>query len=179
MRPASGAIRPEIWLIKVVLPAPFGPITACSSPGITSSVTSSVTRKPPKFLARFSMRSTGSATNHPPQPLRHADQPAAREYRDQHQQRSKDHLPVLGQAGEPLLSEQERGRADDRAIERAHATEDHDDEEVAGALPRHVGGTDEVGRVPKQESREPRNHTGDHIHDELEAVDFEADGTHA
>src|SRR5437868_7590188 len=85
--PASGASKPEIWLISVVLPAPFGPITACSSPGITSSVTPSVTRKPPKFLRRFSMRSTASATEHSPQLLRDTDQPAAGEQRDEHQQR--------------------------------------------------------------------------------------------
>src|SRR3954465_2561266 len=111
MRPASGAIRPEIWLIKVVLPAPFGPITACSSPAITSSVTSSVTRRPPKFLDRFSMRSIGSATDHSPQLPSDADHPATREHRDEHQQRPEDHLPVLGDAGEPFLGEQERGRA--------------------------------------------------------------------
>src|SRR3954453_4498058 len=152
MRPASGTIRPEIWLIKVVLPAPFGPITACSSPGITSRVTSSVTRKPPKFFERFAMRKTGSATDDSPQPLGDADQAAAREHREQHEQRPENHLPVLVQAREPFLGEQERGRADDRAGERAHAAEDHHDEQVAGALPRHVGGADEVGRVAKQEA---------------------------
>src|SRR3982074_2549250 len=91
--PASGLSSPEIWLISVVLPAPFGPITACSSPGITSSVTPSVTRRPPKFLVSPSMRSTGSATADPPQPRRDPEQPAAREHRDQHEQRAEDHLP--------------------------------------------------------------------------------------
>src|ERR1041385_8287334 len=118
MRPASGASSPEIWLISVVLPAPFGPITACSSSGRTSNVTSSVTRRPPKFLARFSMRSTTSATEHPPQSFCHADQSAAREDRDQHQQRPEDHLPVLGQPRQPLFGEQEGGRPDDGAVER-------------------------------------------------------------
>ena len=32
MRPSSGRISPLSWLISVVLPAPLGPITACSSP---------------------------------------------------------------------------------------------------------------------------------------------------
>src|SRR5436305_6842278 len=100
MRPASGASMPEIWLISVVLPAPFGPITACSSPGRTSSVTASVTRRPPKFFARFSMRKTASetiasATEHLPQLRKQPDQPAARENRDQHQSGAEDHLPVL------------------------------------------------------------------------------------
>src|SRR5436305_7147320 len=142
MRPASGASMPEIWLISVVLPAPFGPITACSSPGRTSSVTSSVTRRPPKFLARLSMRKTASttvsATDHSPQLGDETDQAAAREQRDQHQQGAEDRLPVLGEAGEPFLREDERRSADDRAVQRAHAAENHHDQELAGALPRHV-----------------------------------------
>ena len=36
--PASGANDPAIMLNKVVLPAPFGPITAKISPGFTSRV---------------------------------------------------------------------------------------------------------------------------------------------
>src|ERR1041385_8288221 len=135
MRPASGASSPEIWLMSVVLPAPFGPITACSSPGPTSNVTSSVTRRPPKFLLRFSMRSTASATEHPPQPLRYANEPAAGEHRDQHQQRPEDHLPVLGQAGQPFLGKEERSRADDCAVERTDAAEDHHDQKFARTLP--------------------------------------------
>src|SRR5437879_3839100 len=133
--PASGLSSPEIWLISVVLPAPFGPMTACNSPGRTSSVTPSVTRNPPKFLVSPSMRSTGSATDHPPQPGDEADQAPRREHRNEHQQRSEDHLPVLGDAGEPFLGQQERCGTQDRAVERAHAAEDHHDEKVTRALP--------------------------------------------
>src|SRR5215475_3591879 len=113
IRPASGVSNPEIWLISVVLPAPFGPITACSSPGRTSSVTSSVTRRPPKLLARFSMRRTASATAYSPQSRGEPDQPAAREHGDQDQKRSEDDLPVLGDAGKPFLAEDEGRSADD------------------------------------------------------------------
>src|SRR5882757_8614877 len=105
--PESGLSRPEIWLIKVVLPAPFGPITACNSPGRTSSVTSSVTRSPPKFLVSPSMRSTASATDHPPQPRHEPDQAAGREHCDQHEQRPKNDLPVFGDARQPFLGQQE------------------------------------------------------------------------
>src|SRR3954463_9652533 len=111
MRPASGTIRPEIWLIKVVLPAPFGPITACSSLGITSTVTSSVTRRPPKLFERFAMRSTGSATAHPPRRLGAADHPAAGNHRAHHQQCSYFHLPVPGQPRDPFLGKHKLGRA--------------------------------------------------------------------
>src|SRR5438067_1164727 len=48
MRPVSVASTPEIWPMSVVLPAPFGPISACTSPRTTSSVTSSVATTPPK-----------------------------------------------------------------------------------------------------------------------------------
>src|SRR5690348_3496816 len=139
--------------MSVVLPAPFGPITACSSPGRTSSVTSSVTRSPPKFFVSLSIRSTGSATEHPPQSLRDADEPATGKHRDKNEQRTEDHLPVLGEAGQPLLGEQERGGADDRPVQRAHAPENHHDQQVARALPRHVGGADEIGRITEQETR--------------------------
>src|SRR5438445_8870767 len=51
--PASLPRLPEIWPIRVVLPAPFGPISACTSPRFTSSVTSSVATTPPKRFERF------------------------------------------------------------------------------------------------------------------------------
>ncbi len=37
MLPRIGRIRPEMTRISVVLPAPFGPITATASPAFTSS----------------------------------------------------------------------------------------------------------------------------------------------
>src|SRR5437762_12348100 len=50
IRPISVASTPEIWPTSVVLPAPFGPMRACTSPRTTSSVTSSVATTPPKRL---------------------------------------------------------------------------------------------------------------------------------
>src|SRR6185295_14088706 len=50
MRPVWVGSTPEIWPMRVVLPAPFGPISACTSPRTTSSVTSSVATTPPKRL---------------------------------------------------------------------------------------------------------------------------------
>src|SRR4029078_3314929 len=49
--PASGRSSPEGCLMKVVVPAPFGPITACVSPARTSKSTPSVaTSAPNDFL---------------------------------------------------------------------------------------------------------------------------------
>src|SRR3954468_11085894 len=50
MRPPSGCSTPAICAMSVVLPAPFGPISACTSPLAISSVTSSVATRPPKRL---------------------------------------------------------------------------------------------------------------------------------
>src|ERR1041385_3971024 len=55
--PASARSAPEIWPTRVVLPAPFGPISACTSPARTSSVTASVATTPPKCLLTLSRRS--------------------------------------------------------------------------------------------------------------------------
>ena len=55
------------------------------------------------------------------------------------------------------------------------AAEHHHDDQFARALPRHVGRADELGRVGEQEAGKPANRAGDHIGDELEAVDVEAD----
>src|SRR5579872_5099014 len=92
MVPAEGRNWPINWLISVVLPAPFGPMIACSSPLTMSSERLSVATMPPNRRTRFSMRSNGSATGQSP------DQPenaAAPEQHDQQQQRSHDHGPVF------------------------------------------------------------------------------------
>ena len=65
MRPASGVNWPVSCAISVVLPAPFGPITACSSPAATASVRSSVATMPPKRLARLSTCSKASLIGAP------------------------------------------------------------------------------------------------------------------
>ena len=181
MVPASGASRPEIWLISVVLPAPFGPMMACSSPGmhverqiVGDDEAAEVLAQAFEPQHRFSHgRASAQARRQMP------DQAAAREQDDQHEHRSEDHLPMLGEAGQPFLREQIGGRADDRAVERAEAAEDDHDDQLARALPRHVGGAHELGGVGEQEARQAAEHAGDHIGRELKAVDVEADGRHA
>src|SRR5580704_1942879 len=93
MLPEFGASCPVSWLISVVLPAPLGPMMACSSPRATSSDRLSVAVMPPNFLTRLSTRNKGSAITRPPQ---HAHDAAAPEQHDQQQQRAHDHRPVFG-----------------------------------------------------------------------------------
>src|SRR5215468_1533017 len=92
IRPASGAISPASWEISVVLPAPFGPMMACSSPlGTTSEIASDATM-PPKRRVKPSISSSASATAQVPE---HAVDAAAREQHDQEIDRSEHDLPVF------------------------------------------------------------------------------------
>src|SRR5262245_44354449 len=126
MRPASGAISPASWLISVVLPAPFGPMIACSSPCGTASAIASEATTPPKRLLRSSISKSASATAHPGEQTVNA---AAREQHDQQEKRTEDDLPVFGYARQQLFQHQQRHRADARPEHRPHAAEhSHDDE---------------------------------------------------
>src|SRR4051812_40919967 len=90
--PASGVISPASSPISVVLPAPFGPMMACSSPVGIASVISSEASTPPKRLVRPSISSSISATA---QTLQQAIDAAAREQHDQEEQRAEHDLPIF------------------------------------------------------------------------------------
>src|SRR6478736_4493227 len=106
--PACGSRCPVSWLIRVVLPAPFGPMMACSSPAATSSETLSVAMMPPKRRTSFSTRSRGSATIEPPEQAHDA---AAAEQHDQQQKRAHDERPIFGDLRQELFEQQEHHRA--------------------------------------------------------------------
>src|SRR5262245_23064126 len=128
MRPASGAISPASWPIRVVLPAPLGPMTACSSPFGTQSEMESEAMMPPKRLVSASIFRRGSATARSRQQSVDA---AACKQDDQQEQGSEHDLPVFRHAPrgiaeqrrshdadqhrERLLQRQQRNRADQRA----------------------------------------------------------------
>src|SRR5687767_694055 len=90
--PESGAISPVSWPIRVVLPAPFGPMIACNSPAGTDSVMASEASTPPKRLVMPSMARSVSATA---DFLQQAVDAAAREQHDQQQHGSEDQRPVF------------------------------------------------------------------------------------
>src|SRR4051794_25254432 len=70
MRPESAFRTPEISPISVVLPAPFGPMSAWISPAWTSRPTASVATTPPKRLLSLSRRSTSFPRHEPREALR-------------------------------------------------------------------------------------------------------------
>src|SRR5690242_16006184 len=127
-RPASGRKLPASWPMNVVLPAPFGPITACVSPSRTSKSMPSLARSAPK---RFVSPVTSSITMEDP------GEAALEEDHRQHEQRTEDHLPMLCPAREHVLDHQQRGGAGERARGRAHAAEDHHEHDFSRASPVH------------------------------------------
>src|SRR5262245_26406571 len=63
MVPASVWRLPEIWPMRAVLPAPLGPMRACTSPCATSSATLSVATTPPKRFITLRSSSIFSSRN--------------------------------------------------------------------------------------------------------------------
>src|SRR4029077_14133689 len=97
MRPASGAISPASCPIKVVLPAPFGPMIACNSPLRTPSEIASDAMTPPNRLVRPSISSSVSTrASVTACPRQQAVDAATREQHDQQEQVAEHDLPVFG-----------------------------------------------------------------------------------
>src|ERR1700687_3197102 len=103
MVPEFGNNCPVSWLISVVLPAPFGAMSACTAPLMTSSERWSVARIPPNRRTSFSTRSKGSATAQPPEQAHDA---AASEQHDQQQQRAHDQRPAFRHLRQRLLQQE-------------------------------------------------------------------------
>src|SRR3954469_2501905 len=197
MRPAFGTISPQSWPISVVLPAPFGPMMACSSPLLTSSPTLSEAITPPKRLVRPSMASSASAMafDLARRPGQQSIDAAAGEQHDQQQHRTEDKLPVFARtlhlmAGQKLarsanqyrqrlFQHQQRDRADHWAEHRAHAAKHRHDDQIARAGPEHDRGVDEIGVVGQQNACEAAHHAGDDKVGQLVAVGRKSDRAHA
>src|SRR5919106_3971360 len=86
--PLSGSRFPASWLMKVVLPAPFGPITACVSPSVTSKSMPSHARSAPKLFVNPLTSSIGLVEN--------PGEAAPEEDYGEDKQRAHQHRPVLG-----------------------------------------------------------------------------------
>ena len=128
MVPEVGGKNPLIRLKKVVLPAPFGPMIARSSPLATLSETSRTATRLPKRLVTFSI----SSNVHALPPLQEAQQAAREEQHDQDEQQADERHPVDGDAREIILQHDEHGGAEQRPPEAAHAAHHRHHDEIAG-----------------------------------------------
>src|SRR3954468_20664531 len=128
MRPESVASTPAICAMSVVLPAPFGPMSAWTSPCAISSVTSSVATSPPKRL----VTPRSSSIFLPEEP----GDALGREHHDGQQHRAhrepgmvlvvgrRRRQPADAVIGDEVLEAEQDGRADQAAPQRADAAED-------------------------------------------------------
>jgi len=119
--PVSTCSRPEIRLSRVVLPAPFGPIKACNSPGISVKFMSSQTDSPPKDLPTSCNCSIGSAMIFPLPVKQQAIEtaPGKEDYQDQ--KRAQNNHPVLSVHGKVLFQEEQGSCTQYRACQGSHA----------------------------------------------------------
>src|SRR5712692_10852278 len=92
MVPASARNSPTSTATRVVLPAPFGPITAWISPGSTASATSLAATRPPKRLVSPAVAKSGSAIW--PARSEKAEEARFRKQHDEDQEGPEDRLPI-------------------------------------------------------------------------------------
>ena len=159
--PASGGNMPETRLKAVVLPAPLGPISACSVRSRTEKAASSTALMPPKCFTMPSAFSTGpsrwddglqefrqrrvaySAAGHRrrlenslaercEQAAGDAHQPAGREQHEADEQQAEPQQPVLAEPRQIVPEDDEEQRAERRAEERAHAADHDHGQQLAG-----------------------------------------------
>src|SRR5512134_927195 len=112
--PASGRMCPVMRLKSVVLPAPFGPMTAPIEPCGTSKLTPPTARKPSKLLASPRTSSTAQPRGHAVRERAERAGDTAREHEEQRDEdRPENERPVL-RVGDDLLVEPEERRRPDR-----------------------------------------------------------------
>src|SRR5213082_3259726 len=174
-RPRSGSRLPASWLIKVVLPAPFGPMMAWVSPSRISKSTSSLARSAPKLFLkpRTSSRVLFILAEE------QSREAALQEKHRQHEERSEDELPVLRPARERVLEEQQRKGAEHRTRDTLHAAEYDHEHELDRARPIHELGGEVRGVVDEQRPGEPAHRARDHERREPVRVRREADRARA
>src|SRR5437764_10941062 len=124
--PWLGARMPVIRLNRVDLPAPFGPMTARTSPSATRIDTWSTAISPPKRRVssssssnatinfRFGPAATETGTNQAPDPLR-------RKNHESDEDEPKEQGPGLGVITELVLDNEEESSAENRDDQRSGA----------------------------------------------------------
>ena len=177
-RRASGASWPLIMLKQVDLPAPFGPIMREEFAGAQSrSSTSSTACTPPKDLRQPVDRRARSSAASCARALREGAGDALRESEHQQQDdRAEQRAPVFGLPHHRVLQHGERGRADDRPVQRLDAAEQHHHEAVDRAADVHdVSGEIEPLAKANSAAGDAANAAGEREAEPVHALDVDAD----
>src|SRR5271166_2323642 len=151
--PWSGACRPEITLMQVVLPEPLGPTSPRISPPCKLKVTPSSARKPPKRFTRPSMARSGAASRDiDPSAPQQRYETIGQEQHESHDQQTVDELKVLRRGNaDCVIDAIENNDPEDRPDDGRGSSEQHEyngkDREFAAEhrlwiKHRHVPGKD-------------------------------------
>src|SRR3954468_8253154 len=170
--PLVGFNSPDSRLTSVVLPAPFGPITAWISPMASSSDTSFTATRPPKRLVNPAVRSAISDMTMRRQNAIDERLHAARKRQyDCDDDQSLGELPVLGDTFEPLLQAHHDDGADQRRRDTALTAEHHHHQRNRRLVPaKHL--RRDVSKLRGGEvAGKPRERTGDHEGAQAQAID--------
>ena len=143
--------------MNVVLPAPFGPISACRAPGANVSETSLFASNAPQRLDSPWVRSAQliamlrARACARLQRVEPAEDAAAREQHDDDQEEADPELPVHGiDAGQVVLRDHEDRRADEAAVQAAGAAQHQHDHQLGRARKAERVDADELRRLREQ-----------------------------
>src|SRR4029077_13958760 len=109
---------------SVVLPAPFGPMIACSSPCCTCRSIAALAITPPKRLLSPSVASRMSAMACRRRSFRKAQHATFTDHNQEHKADTQTGAPINGPSRDNPFQQQVEDRTDDWAHERAHAAGD-------------------------------------------------------
>src|SRR6187455_667683 len=174
--PPVGLRSPESRLTKVVLPAPFGPITAWISPVTSSSDTSFTAASPPK---RFDSAVVRSATSVIVVLRRDARDQRLDAARDGEHNRDDDQafgeLPVLGEALQVFFQPHHHDGADQRPGDAALSAEHDHHQRDRRLVPAEHLRRDEAELRRREVAGDAGERAGDDERREAYAVDGEAE----
>ena len=174
---AVAARSPDSRLMSVVLPAPFGPSTACSLPR-SSSIATSLTAGEPAEAARQPPRgehrrqsSCGLADQRAPEPARDAREPARQEDHQQDDRRRPAAAASASSApGRSPCSATNANAPTTAPYRLPDAAQDQHQQHVARLVPRQELGIDEAELQRRQVAGEPGERAGEREARELVAV---------
>src|SRR2546423_10175158 len=154
--PASAINSPQSMAMNVVLPAPFGPMSAWIPAASMAKSMASFATRPPKRLVSPRTRSSGSSAT------------ASQQY-DEDEQRPEDQHPVLGDLREDLFQHHVDQRTEQRPDQRALPAEDHHDHQQAGGKPVEHRRPDVRIHVGEQRAGKAADRAGKRVGGELVA----------
>src|ERR1700686_5205018 len=174
MVPEVARSSPDRRFKKVDLPAPLGPMTACTSPAVKAKETLSTAASAPKRRESCTASSTASATR----ASQDAGDAAREEQYDDDDEAADQRAPVRRDLLAIVFDEGEEQRADHRAIQGPLAAQQHGHEQQPGLPPAELCRVDESVERGIEVPCEPRERASDDERDQLITLRREAERAH-